>query len=220
MEARLSAGIDLEALLDPENAAWSSARTERVKLTGTPASMQPTQVIRNAWADKPIGAVERVEVAALHTGTALAFRLEWEDATENGTMGDTTSFPDGAAVLLPTTPAAPAITMGAPGIAVNAWYWRADEAEGGRHVVAEGLGSSRSLGGGAVRGRGVWKGGRWHVVLARPLRVESAEPVVQLEAGGTIGFGVAVWEGGGGERAGIKAYSGPQWLELQLEGGR
>ena len=135
-------------------------------------------------------------------------------------LSDTTSFPDGAAVLLPTSPAAPAITMGVPGIAVNAWYWRADEAEGGRHVVAEGLGTSRTLEAPRVRGRGVWKGGRWQVVLARSLRAESTEPLVQMEPGGTIGFGVAVWEGGHGERAGIKAFSGPLWLELRLEGGR
>jgi len=218
MEARFSAGTDLEALLDPEGAAWSAARPDRVKLTGTPAGMQPTQAIRNAWADKPIGAVDRVRVAAAHNGEVLAFRLEWEDATENDALGDTTSFPDGAAVVLPSTPEAPVITMGAPGNAVNAWYWRADESEGGRHVVAEGLGSSRTLDDRLVRGRGLWKRGGWQVVLARPLRVESPEPLVRLEPGGTIGFGVAVWEGGSGERAGIKAYSGPQWLQLRLDG--
>ena len=220
MEARFSAGTDLGALLDPNNAAWSGARAERVKLEGTPAALQPTELIRTAWADKPIGAVTGVQVAALHNGEALAFRLEWEDATEDAVLSDTTSFPDGAAVLLPTSPAAPAITMGVPGIAVNAWYWRADEAEGGRHVVAEGLGTSRTLEAPRVRGRGVWKGGRWQVVLARSLRAESAEPLVQLEPGSTIGFGVAVWEGGHGERAGLKAFSGPLWLELRLEGGR
>jgi DMSO reductase family type II enzyme heme b subunit len=220
MEARLSAGTDLEALLDPEGAAWSGARTEPVKLEGTPANMQPTELIRTAWADKPIGAVERVQVAALHNGQALAFRLEWEDASEDASLGDTTSFPDGAAVLLPTSPVAPAITMGVPGFAVNAWYWRADELEGGRHVVAEGLGTSRTLETPRVQGRGLWKGGRWQVVLARALQAESAEPLVQLEPGGTIGFGIAVWEGGHGERAGIKAFSGPLWLELRLEGGR
>jgi len=217
MEARFSTGTDLEALLDPEGAAWSGAPTEQIELQGTPAAMQPTEVIRTAWADKPIGAVGRVQVAALHDGTTLAFRLEWEDATQNGPMGDTISFPDAAAVVLPNAATAPLITMGAPGLAVNAWYWRADEAEGGRHVVAEGLGSSRTLEDSLVRGRGVWKDGRWRVVLARSLRVESTEPVVRLEAGGSIGIGVAVWEGGSGERAGIKAFSGPQWLELRLD---
>jgi DMSO reductase family type II enzyme heme b subunit len=220
MRAHYVSEADTEKLLQPEGAAWSGVRAERVKLEGTPATMQPTELIRTAWADKPIGAVTGVQVAALHNGEALAFRLEWEDATEDAVLSDTTSFPDGAAVLLPTSPAAPAITMGVPGIAVNAWYWRADEAEGGRHVVAEGLGSSRTLEAPRVRGRGVWKGGRWQVVLARSLRAESAEPLVQLEPGGTIGFGVAVWEGGHGERAGLKAFSGPLWLELRLEGGR
>jgi DMSO reductase family type II enzyme heme b subunit len=52
-------------------------------------------------------------------------------------------------------------------------------------------------------------------VIARALRVETAEPVAQLAAGQTTGFAVAVWEGGNGERAGIKAFSG-EWRELAL----
>ncbi|MBW2234849.1 MAG: hypothetical protein JRG85_05550, partial [Deltaproteobacteria bacterium] len=53
MEARFSAGTDLEKLLQPEGAAWSGVRAERVKLEGTPAALQPTELIRTAWADKP-----------------------------------------------------------------------------------------------------------------------------------------------------------------------
>jgi hypothetical protein len=41
--------------------------------------------------------------------------------------------------------------------------------------------------------------------------------VAQLEPGAATGFGVAVWDGSGGERAGIKAFSGPLWQELQLD---
>jgi DMSO reductase family type II enzyme heme b subunit len=98
---------------------------------------------------------------------------------------------------------------------VNAWYWRADE-KNGRQVVAEGIGSSRTLDTSLVTAQGLWKGGRWHVVIARPLRVSSSEPLVQLEAGHATPFAVAVWEGSNGERAGIKAFSG-EWRELTLD---
>jgi DMSO reductase family type II enzyme heme b subunit len=166
---------------------------------------------------REIGAVGSVSVSSVHDGSVLAFRLEWADAEEDAELSDTTSFPDGAAVLLPSVPGAPAMTMGAPGSAVTAWYWRADDAGGrGRHVVAEGLGTTRMVDEESVRSRGEWKEGRWRVVLARPLRVESGEPVAQLEVGAVTGFGVAVWEGSQGERAGIKAFSG-DWQELRIE---
>ena len=51
----------------------------------------------------------------------------------------------------PATPESVIVTMGAPGAGVNAWYWRADENDGGRHVVAEGLGTTRTLDSGTVR---------------------------------------------------------------------
>jgi DMSO reductase family type II enzyme heme b subunit len=214
MQAAYVSGVALDALLDPDAPAWSKARAERVPLMGTPVGLQPTDAIRNAWAGKTIGAVKSVAVAALHNGEALAFRLEWEDAREDRTPGDPTAFSDAAALLLPSVPGAPAATMGAPGAAVTAWYWRADQ-DAGRHVVAEGLGTTRTVDESLVRGKAVWKGGRWRVVIARPLRVDSKEPVAQLQPGATTGYGVAIWEGGHGERAGIKAFSG-DWRELRL----
>ena len=112
---------------------------------------------------------------------------------------------------------APMAIMGAIGMAVNAWYWRADENGGGRHVLAEGLGTSRTLAEDQVRSNGVYENGRWRVVITRALEVQSSENPAQLEPGQSTGFGVAIWEGGHGERAGIKAISGDDWIELNLE---
>jgi DMSO reductase family type II enzyme heme b subunit len=214
MLAAYVSGMKLEGVLDPDGPAWKAARPERVTMMGTPIGLQPTDAIRVAWAQKKIGQVERVNVAAVHDGQTLAIRLEWGDASENRTLEDTTAFPDGAGVLFPSAPGAPAVTMGAPGLPVNAWHWRADE-EGGRQVVAEGLGTTRTVNDEQVRARGVWKAGRWRVVIARALKVEASEPVVQLEAGGKAQFAVAVWEGSSGERAGIKAFS-VDWRDLSL----
>lgn len=216
MQAVYVSGASLEALLEPDGAPWRSARGERVALTGTPAGMQPTEAVRVAWTGKQIGAVHGVEVAALHTGELLAFRLAWDDPREDRVPGDPTAFADGASILLPAAAGAPLVTMGAPGAAVNAWYWRADE-DAGRHVVAEGIGTSRTLDRELVSGRGVWKGGRWRIVLARALRIRTDEAVAQLEPGKSTQFGVAVWDGGSKERAGIKAFSG-DWLPLALDG--
>lgn len=165
---------------------------------------------------RKFGTVGQVDVAAVHDGRHLAFRLAWEDPTENGSLDDTTAFPDAAAVLLPSADGAAVFTMGAPGAAVNAWYWRADENGGGRDVVSEGIGTTRTLDLEQVRGQGVWKEGRWQVVIARALSVDSPEPLVRLAPGETTGFAVAVWDGANGERGGIKAFSG-DWTELRLD---
>jgi DMSO reductase family type II enzyme heme b subunit len=216
MKARYVAGRGLEGLLDPESSVWRGVRAERVRMIGTPSGMQPTAAIRAAWPDTRIGAIDRVALDVAHDGQHLAFRLEWADDTEDAALGDTVSFPDAAAVLLPAAKDAPLITMGAPGLPVNAWYWRADENGTGRQVVAEGIGTTRTVDRELVRGQGTWKDGRWRVVIARALRVQGAEAVAQLRPGELTGLGVAVWEGSRGERAGIKSFSG-DWMKLQLE---
>jgi len=215
MKVQYVAGVDVEAALDAEASLWSGAAAESLKLMGTPVGLQPTEAIRMAWMTKKIGTVESVSVSALHDGQMLAFRLEWADATEDRGVGDTTAFPDAAGILLPSAAESVSVTMGAPGAAVNAWYWRADEDGRGREMVAEGLGTTRPVDTEQVKGRGVWRDGRWRVVITRALRVQTPEPVAQLSPGQKTGFGVAIWEGSNGERAGIKAFSG-DWLDLSL----
>jgi DMSO reductase family type II enzyme heme b subunit len=216
VRARYVGTKDLQGLLDADSSLWRGARPERVRMIGTPSGMQPTAAVRVAWPDARIGAIDRVEIDAAHDGQHLAFRIEWADETEDGTVGDTIAFPDAAAVLLPSVKNAPLITMGAPGLPVNAWYWRADENGTGRQVVAEGIGTTRTVDQELVRGQGVWKDGRWRVVIARALRVRGLDSVAQLRPGETTGLGVAVWEGSRGERAGIKSFSG-DWMKLRLE---
>lgn len=216
MRAAYVAPFDLDAALAPDSRLFRSARSEELALMGTPLGLQPTAAIRAAWADRPIGAVDRVRVDAVHDGTHLAMRLEWSDAGEDRELADTTAFADAAALLFPAADGASAVTMGAPGAAVNAWYWRADENGRGRHVVAEGIGTTRTLDLERVRARGAHERGRWRVVIARALRVKTREPVAQIEPGGVTRFAVAVWEGSRRERAGIKSFSG-DWRRLRLD---
>ncbi len=216
MKANYVSGESAGSMLDPDGVAWSNVGSETIAMIGTPLSLQPTEAIRASWADKPIGAVSKVSVAALHDGERLAFRLEWDSPTENREIGDTTAFPDAASVALPARKDSPLITMGMPGAAVNAWYWRADDEGKARQVVAEGLGTSRTVDVKLVAGHGVWKEGRWAVVLSRALRVDTDEPVAQLAVGEKAAFAVAVWEGSRGERGGIKAFS-QNWRELTLQ---
>jgi DMSO reductase family type II enzyme heme b subunit len=217
MQARYVPKFDLDAAAEPGSPLWRVARPESVPLMATPIGLQPNATIQVSWMPpKAIGITVGVEVAAVHDGETLAFRLAWKDASESRELGDTTAFPDACGVLFPAVTGAIVSTMGAPGLGVNAWYWRADEDGRGRQVVAEGLGTTRTVDVDLVRGRGAWKEGGWQVVIARPMRIQTPEAVAQLEAGQVTGFAVAVWEGSNSERAGIKAFSG-EWRELSLE---
>lgn len=218
MRADHLSGIEVESLLDPSSRAWRGRATEKLDLIGTPAGMQPTAAVRVAWTNKRIGAVSSVKVDAIHNGEFLAFRLEWDDPTQNAELADNDDFPDAAAIALPAAPGAPLILMGAKGLPVNAWYWRADEKESARHVSAEGLGTSRTtLDTHLVKARGEWRDGRWRVVIARSMQVPDIAGAAQLRPGQETGFGVAIWEGSNRERAGIKAFS-VDWKPLIIEG--
>ena len=217
MQVRYVPRFEVDTVLQPDAALWQAAKPETVKLKGTPLDMQPSGAIKASWADKKIGAVEVVQVAAIHDGEQIAFRMEWSDPSPNLEITDDMPFPDGCGVLFPTVEFAPMAVMGAVGMAVNAWYWRADENGRGRHVLAEGLGTTRTVDEELVRGNGVHENGRWQVVITRPMKVQSPDNLAQFEPGQSSGFGVAIWEGGHGERAGIKAISGDDWIKLDLE---
>ncbi|QDX80739.1 hypothetical protein B9N43_05455 [Denitratisoma sp. DHT3] len=222
MKAQFVQGVPLKELLDPDAGVWRAAKPEALALSGTPSALQPTSAVRVAFPEGTIGAIKNVSVAAVHNGTDIAFRLEWRDpSADTGADGqDDIGFPDGAAILFPTRNGAPLMTMGAPGLPVNAWYWRADENGRGRHVTAQGLGTTDTADLSLVKGQGSYNSGSWRVVIARPLQVDSPAPVAQLKAGGRIGISFAIWEGSHKERAGIKSFAlGPQegWHELSLD---
>jgi len=215
MEAHLASGTGVQQLLDPDDLAWVRADEDPLQLIGAPAGLQPTAAIRNTWAGRKIGAVEQVRVRAVHNGEFLAFRLEWNDPTRNDSLTDTTAFQDAAAIAFPVSPDAVAATMGGPNAPVNAWHWRADEKAGGRQVVAEGIGTTRSVDPSEVYASGAWTSERWRVVIARALRMETSAPVIQLAPGQITRYAVAVWDGAHQERGGIKGFSG-DWRELRL----
>lgn len=216
MEARYIPPTKLEVLLDPDSSVWGDAQPETLPLIGTPVGLQPTDLIRATWAYKKIGAISAVDVAAVHDGRTIALRLQWQDPNENREILDTDTFSDAVALLFPGTPGAPLAIMGTIGLPVNAWYWSADLPEQGRQVVAEGIGTTRTVDTELTKGRGMWKEGVWKVVITRPMQIQTSEPIVQIEPGKPTQVGVAVWEGSHAERGGIKAYS-IDWRELKIE---
>lgn len=152
---------------------------------------------------------------AAHNEAAIFFRLSWADDTKDDEIADTDQFPDAAAVLLPVKGDAPLLSMGSPDYPVNAWYWRPD-LEAPFSVTARGLGTTVRSANGGVSGRGVYGAGGWSVVISRRMWAETAD-VAALHPGqqGKVAF--AVWQGSGGERAGLKAVT-LEWQPLEIEG--
>lgn len=209
--------VETAVMMDPASSVWDGVEGEVVSLGGTPVQNQPSRYIRTAWAERAIGAVRTLMVKVAHNGRDILFRLEWPDVTANREhMGIV--FCDAAGVLFPLNGEAPLATMGSAEAPVNAWYWRADFEEAGQNIVARGLGTVEEVGGGVVACRAQWERESWRLVLARSLALpQQAGQGVQLGVGQSVKVAFAVWEGGSGERAGIKAFS-KQWRELVIEG--
>jgi DMSO reductase family type II enzyme heme b subunit len=204
----------VEQLLNAQDAVWQQAAATTLALHGTPAAMQPTAAIRNSWEKKPIGAVTKVDVRALHNGEVLAFQLSWADTTQNLNHGDNSVWPDAAAIALPLHQDAPLMTMGAQGLPIAIWYWRADDKDMGYQVVGQGPGTSQIVDK-TVRTSASWKDGRWTIIIARTLKSVDSPNIIQLEPGQASRFGVAIWDGSHQERGGLKSFSG-DWSPLEI----
>ena len=202
------------ALLDPDAAEWATAPEEALALGGTPAADQVSRYVRSAWKDRAIGAVKEVRVRAAHDGESVFFRLEWQDAAEDRAHVEG-SFPDAAALLFPLDGEAP-ISMGSTDHPVNAWYWRPDLEETPQNLTARGRGSVKKDRDAGILARSARKDGVWKLVLARALRSAAGGVAVDLLPGAKTSIAVAVWDGGAGERAGLKAFS-QSWRELSVE---
>ena len=205
-------------LLDPLASEWSEVAADRVALSGTPLATQPSAYVRARFDPHDVGRVRQVDVRSAHDGEDIYFRLVWEDDRQNLAIEENNQFPDGCGLLLPLgTGDPPMQEMGSPEAPVNAWFWRADFGDTAHNLVAEGLGTTRPAPSAAITARSAYAGGAWHVVLSRPLA--SPEPpgaAAQLMPGTATRIGFAIWEGGNGERAGVKAFS-REWRELAIE---
>ncbi len=212
--ARRSESVD--ALLDPDAAAWRSLGTEPVQLLATPLALQPSEYVQTKWKALQHGQTKEIRVAAAHNAQAIFFRLEWQDATDDGHPNDMADFPDQAGVMLPVKDDAVIEQMGDASKPVNMWLWRAD-LETPFYVTATGRGTTTRYADSPLSGRGAWRDGGWAVVVSRPFNVSlPAALVVPLAPGMTHKCTFAIWQGSNKERGGLKAY-GPVWQPLEIE---
>jgi hypothetical protein len=100
---------------DPSAAAWDDASEAVIPLAAQ--QIAPPRL--------PSVGVAELRVRALHDGTTLALRLQWDDAVVSD-LDSVYRFHDAVAVMLPTQrDNQPAITMGSQGTAAHILQWRA-----------------------------------------------------------------------------------------------
>jgi len=75
------------------------------------------------------------------------------------------------------------------------------------HLIASGFGTLTTTQAQPVEGRGVWRNGRWHVVMRRLLAPQDAALEVDFRQLVSIPVAFAIWDGSHQERDGMKSVS-------------
>jgi len=199
--ARLPAGADAA---DPAGAVWGKAPATEIVLVTAPAvhaSISGT------------ASVTSVAVQAFTDGKRVFFRLSWADDSADTSQEGPGRFLDGVALQFPLDKSQKtAVLMGNAGNRVNIWYWSADGKV--QNLFADGLGTLTPADVQDVSGKGMYRDGRWRVVLMRPLKSAAAD-AIQLSMTGRVPVAPAVWNGANAERDGFKAVT-MEWQSLVL----
>lgn len=220
--------------LNPEDALWQEAKPLDVPLSGQ-------VVVAPRWQNH---SVDLISVRSLYNDKAIAFLLEWDDRfkdtvhkEESASAKDTYMKPDPSRkralrdsveiqfpLKLTMGPDRPYFFLGQPGNPVVLWRWNADWNEDGRRNTAveelDATGPKSPLipqpaEGQEVIGKGLWKDGRWRVVMMRSLAPKGQQKDITFEVGKTVPIAFHVWDGSNGERELLCAVS--SWAYLLME---
>jgi DMSO reductase family type II enzyme heme b subunit len=175
-------------------------------MIAAPPAMQPGGYIAYAYSDRRDPPTPTVDVAASEQGNGWAVELRWDCPNPVTSIADATDlFTDAAALLVPGTPDASWLTMGAPGEHVEGALWRAEQDRMFR-MRAEGLGSmERAAPPDSWSATSNWENGRWS------LKFEFGDWPV-LNRFGRIG--IAIWRGENKDRGGLKSVTS-RWIALR-----
>ncbi|RIK08830.1 MAG: hypothetical protein DCC49_08355 [Acidobacteria bacterium] len=198
----IDSGESSESLEDPKGQAWQGLSGETLALEPAPVDGQPSRYVAAAYqSGAPTGASEVDVIAVRSSGGDFMLRLSWPDGDPDIAYGER-KFPDAAAVMFPASGDAPLQEMGSPDQPVNLWYWRPDLDGECQALTATGLGSVERADGGGLSAKSAYDDGKWMVVFRN-------------QGGDVPGkAAVAVWEGGAGQRGGLKSVTG-SWQNLE-----
>lgn len=210
-----------ELPLDPDAAFWTSADGPGK----TVIELGPQLITNPQWPDPSI---KKVTVSAAKTGSHIAIRLEWDDASVDNKFSSSNLYTDQAAVMFPLNigDEVPLITMGEEGSPVNIWLWKAvwqmdidaartNPASGLNSPVddlnAEGFSTLTAQEHKDVFGKGIRSEKGWRLVFKRQLaNADSGD--VQFEK--YTPMAIAAWNGSNRETNGQKGIAG--WILLRF----
>ncbi|MBI4610970.1 MAG: c-type cytochrome [Candidatus Rokubacteria bacterium] len=125
-------------------------------------------------------------------------------------------------VTIPPGPERPHFFLGNPRRPVALWHWQADLNEARKDAVVKELaaGFEKPIKAQAdaaqdVKARGVWKDGRWRVVMVRSLVPKDTGTDVTFQVGRLIPLAVQAWDGSNGEKGLMMSLS--SWNYVVLE---
>jgi len=196
---------------DPDSVAWREAQEYLMEL-GLAPPVHPSINLRYDATTPPAA----VFLRAATDGERLYLRLRWPDASQN-MAGNRSEFADGAAVQFALGDSATtSFMMGAPAGPVNIWYWKAGQTPA-QNLAAGGFGSTTALELAGLNASSLYRdSGEWVVVFSRPLD-QAGEYQVQLQ-NVTASIALALWQGDGKQRDGLKHVS-MGWVSLAATGG-
>lgn len=187
--------------------SWKGIRAVKVSMSPAPLALVAS-VSPYLAKVKGHGVVKELAVKMAHDGNTLSIRLEWLNEQPRNQLRDLDSFTDAVAIMFATRQSTSAITMGAPGDSVNAWFWKADE-QAPFDVIAQGYSSSQ-------RRNGAISSLTTHQTCEKSHRVVVFQRQLQVTEKSCINFfpdneykiAFAVWAGVNDERSGQKSISG------------
>ena len=235
--------IDTALPVDPDDPAWETATEISIPLTGQATYAPRWQIpavtdlavravynseevaLRLAWNDRfaDTVSVDSVEVLAAGWEADDTYPVLYPDGERVRGV-----YPDAAEIMFPVRyeegPVLPHLVYGNAGQPVDLWRWRADlqhapgnspaavelRASGGRQPPEAHAPESQR-----ASGLGVWRDGRWTVVVRRPLETEDGAREVQLRPGQMVPIAFHAWEGANGETGLKMALSSWYFLHLR-----
>lgn len=211
--SRIPDGIYLRSVNDPDDIIWERLPEYRVHLAPAPP-VHPSVELRID--DEDTG--QDVYVTLARTSERFYVRMRWRDETQDAaTRLD--RFRDGAAVQFAIGDEATSHIMGTgPEEPVNIWYWRSDS-NIVESLAAGGPGSTTALEDQPVTGDARYVVGekpianQWVVVMSRPIEAAGDHQVSLNRPSVPMAF--ALWQGGTGQRDGLKNAS-EDWILVKL----
>ncbi|MFQ5803380.1 MAG: ethylbenzene dehydrogenase-related protein [Candidatus Methylomirabilales bacterium] len=226
--------VDRDLPLALDDPLWQEAEALDVPLSGQ-------VIVPPRWQNH---SVDLITVRSLYNDKAIAFLLEWDDRFNDSVHKDeplptedtyAKFIPDKSWTLrdaieiqfpvrIPEGIDRPYFFLGQPRKPVVLWQWKADWNENpDRKTPVEELSATGPrkpvdplpAEAQQVMGKGVWKDGRWQVVMTRPLAAKDPDKDISFRAGKMIPIAFHVWDGFNGERGLMGAVSSWQFLVLE-----